>query len=238
MDILTKLSDLCIKIIFPVKPFCIICNKKILADRNRVCSVCEENIVKITPPICRKCGRQLKNDTKDICNDCSNTKHYFIEARAFGHYEGILRKLIYQFKYRGQKDLALFLGVKMFSVLETLSWPAIDFIVPVPLHRSRLKERGYNQALLLAKVLNKNTGIPISEELIRAKATEHQTILTRSYRQRNLANAFAIRRNKFCNKTILLIDDVYTTGTTVNECSKTLKKAGAKEIYVLTCARG
>lgn len=228
--------------LFPIEPYCIICNRRISSDRKRVCESCEKKIVKIMPPICKKCGRRLKktiNKEKGVCQDCSEQKFYFEEARAFGVYEGILRKLIYEFKYKGKKELSLFLGVKMFDVLQSFSWYSIDIIVPVPLYKKRENQRGYNQSLLLAKVLKGKTGIPISEDLIRIKNTEHQTVLSKIHRRQNLNDAFEVKNKKIFNgKTILLVDDVYTTGSTANNCAKSLKQAGASKIYVLTCARG
>lgn len=241
MNMIKSFLDLCLDFLFPLEPYCIICNTKISSDRKRVCLNCEKKIVKITAPVCIRCGRKLNryiNKGKEICSDCLKEKLYFEEARAFGSYEGILKKLIYEFKYKGKKELALFLGAKMFDVFQSLSWSFIDFIVPVPLHKRRERERGYNQALLLAKVLKRKTGIPISKALIRIKDTEHQTVLSKTYRQKNLDDAFKVKSKKFYKKIILLVDDVYTTGSTVNSCAKSLKQAGASKIYVLTCARG
>lgn len=116
----------------------------------------------------------------------------------------------------------------------------IDLIVPVPLHRSRKAERGYNQAELLAKYLSSKLGIPLnSRNLIRTKATKIQNKLSRHEREQNLKDAFIIRQsNVFKDKRILLVDDIFTTGATVNECSRILMECGVKEVYVITIATG
>jgi ComF family protein len=117
--------------------------------------------------------------------------------------------------------------------------PAIDAVVPVPLHASRLREREYNQSLLLADRLCRRRGLALSfDNLIRTRATPPQTELTRSQRMTNLRGAFGLLRpQEFAKQRLLLMDDVLTTGATVNECAKMLRKAGASDIYVLTLAR-
>jgi len=179
------------------------------------------------------------NYSSQICSDCREAGHRFIQARAYGQYEGVLRQLIYELKYRQRPDIAGFLGEKMAQTLDNLPWPVFDYIVPVPLHKKRLQERGYNQALLLAKVISKTTGVQIYPCLTRIKPTEHQTLLDKSLRRQNLEDAFAaISSPKLSGKKILLVDDVYTTGSTADSCTKALLCAGAKETYILTCARG
>ena len=112
-------------------------------------------------------------------------------------------------------------------------------ICALPLHPKRLRERGFNQAELLARVIARYTDIPVFNGLIRVKHTEHQTLLDKAHRKKNLAGAFMINKaSKLLDKTVLLVDDVYTTGATASESSKTLLEAGAKAVYVLTCARG
>jgi len=240
-----SISDIILDLLFPQKPFCISCNALLRSGESLICSNCAAKLTPITPPHCTKCGKPLGEGMSSadhppkICSDCREADHRFIQARSYGQYEGVLKQLIFEFKYRRRPEIAGFLGKKMTETLENLQWPSFDYIVPVPLHRERLGERGYNQALLLAKVVSKNTGIPISCCLVRKKATEHQTLLDKRLRRQNLEEAFnADLRADLSGKRILLLDDVYTTGSTADACTNALIYAGAKEIYVLTCARG
>ena len=239
------IKDIILDLLFPQKPYCISCNALLKTGESLICSDCASKVIPITLPVCTKCGKPLDtgmsspNHFSKICSDCREAGHRFIQARSYGQYEGVLKRLIFEFKYRRRPDIAGFLGEKMTQTLDKLPWPPFDYIVPVPLHRKRLQERGYNQALLLAKVISKTTGIPIYCCLVREKPTEHQTLLDKRLRQKNLEEAFTtIPRPKLSGKKILLIDDVYTTGSTADACTKAILCAGAEKTYILTCARG
>jgi len=229
-----------LNLLFPQKPHCVICSRKLAMESSIICQECRDKIIPLNEPLCRKCGKPLHIQRKDmLCNDCQEEYRAFVQARSYGHYEGILKQLIYEFKYHGKQEIAEVLGNLMFDVLKQLTWPSFDYIIPLPLHAKRLRERGYNQAYLLAKVLARQSGVPIFRDLIRVKPTEHQTLLDKTLRKENLKEAFKIvKSSKIHEKTVLLVDDVYTTGATSGECSKSLLGAGAKAVYVLTCARG
>jgi competence protein ComFC len=232
------MTKLLLDLLFPPKPFCMLCDNKFTEPRSIVCEDCKRKILPLVEPLCRKCGRPLENK-KSLCYDCQRDHHIFVQARSYGHYEGMLKQLINEFKYRGKRELAEILGNMMFCVLEQLPWPDFDYLIPLPLHIKRQRERGFNQAFLLTKVLSRKSKIPIFQGLTRVKSTEHQTLLDKSFRKKNLDGAFKIlNKSKIHGKTLLLIDDVYTTGATAGECSKSLLEAGAKSVYVLTCARG
>lgn len=240
------LKEIILDILFPVQPFCVHCNKKLNKQEKYLCTSCEEMITQIKPPICKKCGKKLWTVNLNgqlpqnlICGGCYEKPQYFVQARSFGCYDGVLRKVICKYKYEKRPEISEYLGKKMLYTLQDLNWPDFDFIVPVPLHVKRERERGFNQSYLLAKVISKGIKKPIFTGLIRILPTEHQTLLNKLYRQKNLQGAFEVKNgNKLHRKTILLIDDVFTTGSTVNECSRILLHAGAGKVYVLTCARG
>ena len=140
-------------------------------------------------------------------------------------------------KYRGKVSLAKSLGQLMLAALPVAV--EIDLVIPVPLHPSRLREREFNQSLLLADQVAKHLGRPLSfTNLVRTAPSEPQSTLSRKERMKNLRRAFAVRRpESIARKRVLLIDDVLTTGTTVNECAKVLRTAGAEAVFVLTLAR-
>lgn len=190
-----------------------------------------------------------------LCGQCRTSPPCFSSARAIGGYEGTLREAIHKFKYQGKKRLAIRLGKLMVEHLrkekedfpqtpikrhQFPSYQEVDYLIPVPLHPSRLRERGFNQSELLAEVIGRDLDILLlNDTLLRIKATQSQTKLSREERIKNVKGAFAIiDAPSFSNKTILLIDDMFTTGATINECAKVLKETKVKKIAVLTLARG
>lgn len=216
--ILKKSLDL----IYPLN--CVICKKKLnFDDGSYLCLDCYDKIIKNRPPFCVKC-------------DCSPL--YFERAWAVGKYTGITKDLIHLFKYRRQKYLVKPLGKLMIDFIKTnLNRQTIDVLVPVPLHPKKLRQREFNQSELLAEEINGQISIPITNALTRIKKTSSQTTLALEKRLFNVADAFKIREQKeIAQKSILLIDDVFTSGATANECARVLKQEGAKQIEVLTLA--
>lgn len=237
----TNIRDYLLNLLFPKKPFCVLCGKKLHIVKNYLCGECEKEIIPLDTPWCEKCGKPLASSYSQgfLCDDCLRENHFFTEARAFGSYQGSLKELIHKFKYEKRRNLGVYLGEKMWNALEELSWPTFDYIVPVPLHIRREQERGFNQSYILARVISEKTRVPILNALKRIKPTKHQTLLDKSLRKDNLKGAFKVVKGPSVQgKNLILIDDVYTTGATVDECSKSLLIAGAKTVYVFTCARG
>ncbi|OGP10876.1 MAG: hypothetical protein A3G39_07230 [Deltaproteobacteria bacterium RIFCSPLOWO2_12_FULL_43_16] len=217
-------------------PICPICAQG--AEDGRFCQRCFDSIRFIKSPICSCCGTPfVAEESEDhLCGVCIKTKRPFSKARSIGFYEGNLLEAIHRFKYNGKTSLSKPLGKIM---LDRFSPNNYDLIVPVPLHRARLKERGFNQSLLLARELARTYKLPIDYlNLKKIRATDAQINLKGKDRVANVKGAFAVEDDKaFDGKRVLLIDDVYTTGATIVECGKVLKKAGAKDIDVLTLAR-
>jgi ComF family protein len=203
-----------------------------------LCPACDQDIQWLLPPFCPRCGRPFpKGSTSHLCSDCLQGKPSFDWGRSAAIYQGVLAGAIQRFKYHGDVNLAGPLS-RFWSRInfEDLSYEAI---IPVPLHPTRLRERGFNQALLLGKTLGKiHNKIVLTRALRRIRNTIPQVQLDHSERVRNVRGAFAVKKQQeIIDKRLLLIDDVYTTGATVNECARVLKKSGAKEIIILTLAR-
>ena len=171
---------------------------------------------------------------------CLQERWYFDIHRTSGLYEGVLKEAIHRFKYGGVFPLAKAFGDLLQPILKALcqDYPA-DVMIPVPLHIRRLRERGFNQVLILVKELNKRFGIPYGERVLRkVKDTPVQSALKKKERRKNLRGAFEVQDQAAIEgKAVVLVDDVYTTGATVNECSRALLKAGAARVAVLTVAR-
>lgn len=233
-----KISDLLIDALFPEKPCCALCGAKLQKGERLLCSDCLGKIEPLSPPFCRKCGRPLEKENS-LCNDCRGKSRSFIEARAFGAYKGALKEIIHLYKYRGERRFCELLSEKMCGTLERQNWPSFDYLVPVPLHPERERERGFNQSFLLAERISWRTDIPIYRGLVRTRPTEHQSLLDKDLREANVRGAFAVRNGSLIEgKMLLLIDDVYTTGSTADECAGALRRAGAAGVYVLCAARG
>lgn len=230
-----------IDFIFP--PTCSVCGEPFNAEKEAViCPHCISQVRYIESPMCSKCGKPFYTEVlKDhYCGECLTKKRYFNRARAMGYYDGVLRNAIRIFKYKLKNNLAFplirLMVDRMQSFFEETSY---NLIIPVPLHSKRLRERGFNQALSLARLLSKQYEIPLDRySLTRRRMTEPQVGLSERNRVKNVSGAFSIlEKNKVVDKDILLVDDVYTSGNTVDECSKVLIKAGARKVDVLTLAR-
>ncbi|OJU73271.1 MAG: hypothetical protein BGO07_03855 [Alphaproteobacteria bacterium 40-19] len=216
---------------------CAYCHK-VLESRG-LCSHCWKRFVYLTGSLCQRCGEPLDPFTQHaLCAQCTLSPPFFHKHRSVWTYNTYSKYLIMQFKHGHQQWLIPFLGQMMLSPLWQLSVP-YNGIVPVPLHWKKLAQRGFNQAALLACWLGRHTGIPVFVDgLIRIRQTPSQGIQSRKKRTANVQNAFELGSLPITvGSKILLIDDVFTTGATLNACSQTLFQAGVKEIGALTLAK-
>jgi ComF family protein len=206
------------------------------------CESCREGLLKIGPPFCSRCGVPFVSREGDnhTCSECLLEKKHYRRARAFGVYDGSLMEAIHLLKYRKKTSLSRPLSaLARETFVQFWDINAIDLLVSVPLHVKRLRERGFNQAHLLIRRWAKQDGIPLDGlTLSRSRWTAPQTTLRRGERRKNIKGAFSVRHPKrIKGRKVLLVDDVYTTGATVNECARVLMKAGAEFVDVLTLAR-
>jgi ComF family protein len=206
-----------------------------------VCDFCRGQIRQNPRPYCGLCGRSLK-DNKKLCAECRRSKFYFTKAHSAYLYEGVLKELIHKFKYNRKLYLARMLSSLMADFIkENLKiLDGIDTITYVPLSSRRLRTRGFDQAKVLASHLAMKFGVPLSDTLKKLKSTRNQNELSRDDRLVNLKGAFRMINNTdfLKGQRVLLIDDVMTTGTTLDECSKILLDGGAGKVSCLTLARG
>lgn len=207
------------------------------------CASCWATILPLPHAGCARCDRPFPSPVatthspNHVCQSCAERPPFYTRAWTLYPYLPPLQDAICLFKYRGKVALASPLARLMIDRLPPLD--SLDLIMPVPLHIRRLREREFNQSLLLADRIGRHLNIPVSfTSLIRTTASPAQTTLSRKGRLKNLRGAFALRHPELiAGKRILLIDDVFTTGTTVNECAKTLRKAGSGDVFVLTLGR-
>lgn len=223
-------------------PVCHICHSFIPnAEKLHICPGCREKLPQITSPICSICGIPFNCAGGDhCCSACLTDPPHYDSARAALLYDGAVRDMIHSFKYNRRRHLCQPLSLLAIERMsDFLHECKTDIIVPVPLHRTRLRQRGFNQAVLLGSKMSRGLGIPmLPDVLARTRKTEPQVELSASERRLNVKDAFSVKKHQMLTgKRIMLLDDVITTGSTMNECAKELKKAGAEIVIALTIAR-
>src|SRR5437764_7473034 len=222
-------------------PACTICSAPVESGEY-LCAECESKVSRIVPPFCATCSEPFDGaiTTTFSCVNCAHRRLYFEAAVSAYRARGIVRHVILNFKYGRQIHLRHLVARWLVRALddERLRERQFDAIVPVPLHPARQRERGFNQAMLLAEWLSSHLGLPLRPALERIHYTTTQTAFDRSERMQNLRGAFRLRKKADVRKLrVLLIDDVLTTGSTLSECARILKKGGARSVYAATAAR-
>lgn len=227
-----------IDVILP--PRCLVCGKSVYSG-NGLCSDCFTKISFISHPYCLHCGRPLPLQTNEqhYCVDCLSHKDDVRLCRSAVKYDDFSKKLILDFKFSDCLENRTLLTNWLFLAGQDIFKEGIDIIIPVPLHYTRLFKRKYNQSAVLAHGLSKLTDIPVDyKSLQKIKRTAPQISCSGKQRVRNVKKAFeVVSTENIKGKRIVLIDDVFTTGATLRECAKALKKAGAKSVDALTIAR-
>ncbi len=223
-----SLRSAILDLLFPSR--CVICNKV----GESFCVSCQSHIEKINLPICIHCGRALATDT---CSSCLSAPIQIDGIRSFAFFQGVMRDAIHRFKYSRRTELALTFGAMLKTYLSDHPLP-VDVIVPVPLYPTQERSRGYNQSLLLANALAELVHLPvIASSLKRIRATRPQYNLNARERRENVHGAF-VGDDRVAGMRVLILDDVCTTGATMDECSIALKKSGARSVWGLALARG
>lgn len=204
---------------------------------NQLCNQCRGRLKMIRPPICPGCGGEI-DGVLELCVKCMHEKKRLWE-KAFSLFDlsGYGQKLVQLFKYHNRPEMARALGGLINEYLPQ-EFNQREWLVPVPLHWSRYCSRGYNQSRLTCRIIAGHTGIKLKNILVRRRRTKQQAKLSREQRKENLTNAFCLKRGVNCeNRTILLFDDVLTTGATLTAATKVLLDAGACNVYIITIGR-
>lgn len=219
----------CVDWIFP--PECVGCGR----EGTLLCSDCRHTLVYASQNTCIYCGAELAE--RGICSRCAQIPHAITELRYIAGYQGVLREAIHRLKYEGDLGIALELAEMMALIVAAIDWKP-DLVMPVPLSEKRKSQRGYNQAAMLAFPLSLKLGLPLnSRDLVRIHETRSQVFLSFNERQENVQGAFLADPKAVKDKTILLVDDVFTTGATINAAAEALVKAGSRQVYAITAAK-
>ncbi|NLF00471.1 MAG: ComF family protein [Anaerolineales bacterium] len=200
-----------------------------------LCDACQQRAARVAPPFCTRCGDAIT--TGELCPRCQVTPLRLDCVRSAFYFEGVVRDTIHEFKYNGVTVLAEPLSDLMARYWHDHPLPA-DVLVPVALHKARLRERGYNQAELLARALGRRIGLPVNTAtLVRQRATAPQVELDMQERKRNVEGAFEVHGQELTGRKVLLLDDVCTTAATLDACAAALRDGGVESVAALTLAR-
>ena len=232
---LKKLGQIILDIVYPrVCPFCGVISKR------GICDTCKSTIKYLKEPRCFRCGRGVSAPEIEYCDDCNKMDFAFNQGKSLYVHSGKAAKAVYQYKFFNRRtfgeDFAMELADKFGD--DVRRW-GISLVVPIPLHSSKERERGFNQSGIIATYLGKELDIPVNHNLLfRVKKTNPQKNLLKNQRMENLKGAFGALKGQNIKGNILLIDDIYTTGITIHKAAIVLKKAGAEKVYFLTVTIG
>lgn len=229
-----------VSLLYPAS--CASCGASI-GDAAQLCDRCAQELPWLRAPFCARCSQPFAGALSDsfVCANCDDRVLHFESAISAYRSRGVVRRVLHDFKYNGHRHLRHLLGRWLVETLDDprLAGRRFDCIVPVPLHPRRKRERGFNQAELLAAALARASSVPVRCALKRIRYTTTQTQFDRDERQENLAGAFRLRRGEAVRDLrIMLVDDVLTTGSTLSECAWVLKRNGALSVHAATAARG
>ncbi len=232
-----RLREGVVSILFPRR--CPVCDGIVRQGEGYIHVGCRKKIKFVSGPTCMKCGKPLRDSCQEYCEDCRRIKHLFDRGFSVFSYRSVTGS-IYRFKYAGRKEYADYYGEAAGMVLGSkLRKLGADAIIPVPMYKPKERRRGYNQAEVFADVLGKMLGIPVYPDVIkRVKNTVPMKLLDERQRRTNLKKAFIIRKNDVKFKCIILVDDIYTTGSTLDEVSREFRRMGVERIYAVTLAIG
>jgi len=223
-----------VNILFPRR--CFMCNK--IIQSGVLCEECEMKIHFLKPPLCRICAKEINNNLY-VCRSCRGRKIYYDNLISCTAYKEPIKTLVHLVKYRHYDYIINFLSSLMVQYISKINIPIknYDYMVNVPSHPLKLREREYNQSRLLAQNLSNSLGIPLKSDIIFCKNNRpSQTAVSKEMRAKNVENNFLVRE-KLDNMDIIIIDDVITTGATLSECAKALKEKGANSVLALTLAK-
>lgn len=233
-----KLVEELLYLVYPRR--CPVCHQIVEPKGEVICGGCRKRLQPILEPCCKKCGKPVEREEQEYCYDCAKWKHCFEEGRALYVYDKVMKKSIAYFKFQNRREYAKAYAEEICRCLgeKILQWGA-DCFVPVPIYRKKRIERGFNQAEVLAEEVSKRVGIPVDKEiLVRIRRTLPQKELNEEERRKNLINAFQIGKKGVKYKKIILVDDIYTTGSTIDACTKVLKASGVQKVYFLSLCIG
>lgn len=235
IEVIKRLGAIALDTLYPRT--CPVCRDVVTPKGNCVCTECKEMLPYVAEPVCMRCGRPIDSEQDEFCSSCDRKKFSYERGFAVFAYDDVMQQAVADFKYRNRRELAEFFSAELADVFQKkLSGFGAEAFVPVPIHSARKRYRGYNQAEVLCKSLSEQTGIPVRELLKRDRKTAPQKELDAADRLRNLEQAISFHpaeQERGMPKTVILVDDIYTTGSTAEACTRVLLRAGVHKVYLL-----
>lgn len=230
-----NLIEKCLGVLYPQT--CCFCGK---VSKEHICKECSEKITYLDEPVCKKCGKPIRYEEQEYCSDCQNTAFFYEQGKSVWLHTGSVRWSVYQFKYHNRRIYGKFYAQELFRLYgKWIRENKIDVIIPIPLHKKRKRKRGYNQSEVIARHLGKLLNLPVNARaVVRVRNTKPQKELSHKERTRNLRDAFRVTKYWNGRGNVLLIDDIYTTGNTVDSVAKLLRQKGANKVWFLTISIG
>lgn len=234
MTMTSRLLDIC----FP--PRCAICDKTVSIAEEHICGKCRRKLKYIEEPTCFKCGKKLDYEEEEYCSDCQKRERTFVKGFPVFNYAPPISDSLMAFKYFGRQEYAFFYGDAINDRFGTkLKGLGCDALVPVPINKKKYSTRGYNQAELIAKRLGKHLEMPvITDFLVRTSDTDPQKELNDTEREKNMLGSIKLGKAHPEIKSVILVDDIYTTGATIECCTKACRRAGVERVYFTSVAIG
>lgn len=219
---------------------CPVCGEIVVPNGELICPACISRLSFVKEPVCKKCGKELTSEVAEYCFDCSKHRHSFEYGRALLNYNEAAQKSMVKIKYKNKREYLDYYVAEVCARYEKhLYRMNADALIPIPVHPTRMRQRGFNQAELLACGIGKKLNIPVcTDALMRNKKTLPQKTLSPSERLKNLEEAFIAGEMVRDLRSIILVDDIYTTGSTIEACTRALLKAGVQSVYFVALCIG
>lgn len=235
---LKKIIDKMLGLVYPSS--CIICDKILNKHELWICKNCQVKVSYVSSPTCFKCGKEINDEEDEYCADCMEHGRSYVCGFPAINYEEPFKSAITSFKYKNNRDNAIFFAGEIIKTRgREIKEISPEVLIPVPVHREKEKIRGYNQAELIANALGEYLNIPVDAKILhRVSNTSPQKNLDPRAREKNLCNAFKVNDTYTKYTNVLLVDDIYTTGATIEACTKVLMKKGIKNVYYTSVCIG
>lgn len=234
---LSKLSDIVIELLYPRR--CLVC-RDIVSKGNFICKECVDKLNYVQPPYCFKCGKHIDSEESEYCDDCTKETRRYRKGFPVFEYHGAIKESVMAFKYKNKREYAAFYADEVMKRYgEVLEHVHAEALIPVPIYKKKRRIRGYNQAEVLAQELSKRLGVPCYRNtLVRVENTKVQKLLDHNQRKKNLKRAFKRVQDGVELKTVILVDDIYTSGATVEACTEVLLATGIENVYYVSVCIG
>lgn len=222
---------------------CPVCRDVVTPKGALICPECRSRLPYVAEPTCMDCGKPIASEQNEFCRDCEQKKHSFEKGFAVFVYDDVMQQAVGDYKYRNQKELAEFFAAEMAVYFQKrMTALNVEALIPVPIHATRKRYRGYNQTEILCRMLSEQLGIPVLDCMERNKKTAPQKTLDAADRLQNLESAIRLKKEVVQKQkvphTVVLVDDIYTTGSTAEACARVLLRGGVRKVYIFSLCIG